>query len=101
MESLRAVLLKPWFNVEIMHQFRRKDFVPEPRVEVVMLRLHKRGPPLVSRKNRQLFRDFVVYGFTSWKPNMGQMLKGSEKRLKRQRQRLHKIHRTRISKSSQ
>jgi 23S rRNA (adenine-N6)-dimethyltransferase len=76
MESLRAVLLKPWFEVEIVHRFRRRDFVPEPRVEVVMLRLHKRGPPLVSRKNRQLFRDFVVYGFTTWKPSMGQILKG-------------------------
>lgn len=148
-ESLRAVLLKPWFDVEIVHRFRRRDFVPEPRVEVVMLRLHKRGPPLVSRKKRQLFRDFVVYGFTSWKPSVGQILKGiftrnqlrrinnvleinpnatptelsfeqwlklfesfrekgsreamgsikgSEKRLKRQQQRLHKIHRTRISK---
>jgi 16S rRNA A1518/A1519 N6-dimethyltransferase RsmA/KsgA/DIM1 with predicted DNA glycosylase/AP lyase activity len=67
-ETLRAVLLKPWFEVEIVHRFRRRDFVPEPRVDVVMLRLHKRGPPLVSLANRQLFCDFIVYGFTAWKP---------------------------------
>ncbi len=76
MESLRAVLLKPWFEVEVVHRFRRRDFVPEPRVEVVMLRLHKRGPPLVSRKNRQLFRDFIAYGFTTRKPSLEQILKG-------------------------
>ncbi len=68
--TLRAVLLKPWFEVESVHRFRRRDFVPEPRVDVIMLRLHKRRPPLVSRTNRQLFRDFVVYGFTAWEPNL-------------------------------
>jgi 23S rRNA (adenine-N6)-dimethyltransferase len=69
-EFLRAVLLKPWFEVEIMHRFRRRDFTPAPRVDVVMLRLHKRGPPLVSLTHRQLFRDFVVYGFTTWEPSL-------------------------------
>jgi len=36
-ESLYTVLLKPWFEVEMVHRFRRKDFVPEPGVDVVML----------------------------------------------------------------
>jgi 23S rRNA (adenine-N6)-dimethyltransferase len=74
-ETLRAVLLKPWFAVESVHRFRRRDFVLEPRVDMVMLRLHKRRPPLVSRKNRQLFRDFVVYGFTAWEPTVRHTLK--------------------------
>ena len=75
-ESLYTVLLKPWFDVELMHRFRRKDFVPEPRVDVVMLRLRKRGPPLVNRADRQCFRDFVVYGFTTWRPALGDILRG-------------------------
>lgn len=68
-ESLRSVLLKPWFELEIAHRFRRADFVPAPRVDVVMLRLRKRGPPLIHAADRQLFRDFVVYMFTHWQPN--------------------------------
>ncbi|HEY1389721.1 MAG TPA: 23S ribosomal RNA methyltransferase Erm [Ktedonobacterales bacterium] len=68
-ESLRSILLKPWFELEIVHRFRRSDFVPAPRVDVVMLRLRKRGPPLVSAADRQLFRDFVVYLFTHWQPH--------------------------------
>ena len=68
-ESLRSMLLKPWFDIKIVHRFRRADFVPTPRVDVVMLRLRKRGPPLVSRADRQLFRDFVVYMFTHWQPH--------------------------------
>lgn len=75
-ESLRSVLLKPWFEMEIVHRFRRKDFVPEPQVDVVMLRLRKRGPPLVYRADRQCFHDFVVYGFTTWRPTLGSILKG-------------------------
>ena len=46
--SLRSLLLKPWFSLEITHRFQRRDFTPAPRVDVVMLRLRKRGPPLVQ-----------------------------------------------------
>lgn len=73
--SLYAVLLKPWFELDIVHRFRRHDFVPEPRVDVVMLRLRKRGPPLVSQRNRQAFRDFVVYSFTAWRPTVSDTLR--------------------------
>lgn len=66
-ESLRTVLLKPWFEVEIVHRFRRSDFVPAPRVDVVMLRLRKRGPPLVSQHDRQSYRDFTTYAYTHWR----------------------------------
>lgn len=67
-ESLRTILLKPWFETDIVHRFHRWDFVPAPRVDVVMLRLRKRGPPLVNNTDRQDFRDFVVYTFTRWQP---------------------------------
>ena len=67
-ESLRTILLKPWFETEIVYRFQRSDFAPAPRVDVVMLRLRKRGPPLVSNADRQFFRDFVVYVFTHSQP---------------------------------
>ncbi|HEU5440892.1 MAG TPA: 23S ribosomal RNA methyltransferase Erm [Ktedonobacterales bacterium] len=72
--SLRATLLSPWFETEIVHRFRRTDFMPAPRVDVVMLRMRKRGPPLVSRRDEQCFRDFVVYVFTAWQPTIGTTL---------------------------
>ena len=67
-ESLRTILLKPWFETEIVHRFQRSDFAPAPRVDVVMLRLRKRGPPLVGEMDRPFFRNFVVYLFTHWQP---------------------------------
>jgi 23S rRNA (adenine-N6)-dimethyltransferase len=75
-ESLYAVLLKPWFAGSIVHSFRRENFAPDPRVDVVMLRLRKRGPPLISRADKQPFRDFVTYSFTAWRPTLASILKG-------------------------
>jgi 23S rRNA (adenine-N6)-dimethyltransferase len=75
-EYLYAVLLKPWFMLEITHHFRRSDFTPAPSVEVVMLRIQKRGPPLVAADERQLFRDFAVYGFTARRPTFERILRG-------------------------
>jgi 16S rRNA A1518/A1519 N6-dimethyltransferase RsmA/KsgA/DIM1 with predicted DNA glycosylase/AP lyase activity len=72
--SLRATLLAPWFEREIVYRFRRADFIPAPRVDVVMLRMRKRGPPLVSRRDEQCFRDLVVYSFTAWRPTIGSTL---------------------------
>jgi 23S rRNA (adenine-N6)-dimethyltransferase len=63
--TLVAVLLMPWFEASIVHRFRVTDFAPPPRVDVVMLRLHKRGPPFVRDEDRRLFRDFVVHLFTT------------------------------------
>ena len=74
-ESLYAVLMKPWFEPAIVYRFKRTDFAPPPNVDVVMLRLRKRGPPLVSGSDAPLFRDFVVYAFTAWHPSVGRTLK--------------------------
>jgi len=74
-DSLYAVLMKPWFELDVVHRFRRSDFVPAPRVDVVMLRLRKRGPPLIHGSERQMFRDFVVYGFTARQPCLASTFK--------------------------
>ena len=73
-ESLRSLLLKPWFEAAIVHRFERRDFMPAPRVDVVMLRLRKRGPPLVQHADRQYFRDFIVHCFTNWRSAQGSSL---------------------------
>lgn len=73
-ETLAAILLKPWFAPSVVYQFQRGDFTPAPRVDVVMLRLRKRGPPRVAPADRQLFRDFAVYLFTAWQPSLGHAL---------------------------
>jgi 23S rRNA (adenine-N6)-dimethyltransferase len=73
-ESLYAVLLKPWFEPGVTHRFRRADFLPAPRVDVVMLRLRKRGPPLIEPADAGLYRDFAVHAFTAWQPSLRRAL---------------------------
>jgi 23S rRNA (adenine-N6)-dimethyltransferase len=63
--TLVSVLLAPWFEATREHLFRRTDFTPAPRVEAVMLRLRKRGPPLVAAEHAQVFRNFVIQAFTN------------------------------------
>jgi len=68
--TLRAALLHPWFEPILVHCFRRTDFTPRPQVDVVMLRLRKRGPPLVLQRDAGLYRDFVTYCFTARCPSL-------------------------------
>lgn len=72
--TLASALLLPFFESTIVHRFRREDFVPAPGVDVVMLRLRKRGPPLLAKEHQQLYRDFVVTCFTTWRPSIGAAL---------------------------
>lgn len=63
--TLVSVLLAPWFDASIIHEFRRSDFTPVPSVDVVMLRLRKRGPSihtLLAGRHRQR-PEFVAHHF--------------------------------------
>jgi 23S rRNA (adenine-N6)-dimethyltransferase len=61
--TLVSALLEPWFEPTLVHRFDRADFAPPPRVDAVMLRLRKRGPPLVRSADAVMYRDFVVSVF--------------------------------------
>lgn len=73
--TLVATMMYPWFDTTVVHVFAPRDFVPIPRVEVVMLRLRKRGPPLVAPEHAQVYRDFVVEMFTARSRSVLQSLK--------------------------
>ncbi len=69
-QTLVSLLIQPWFDLSLSYRFRQHDFVPPPRIDVVLLRFSKRGPPLIPSEETQHYRDFVTYGFTAWKPSM-------------------------------
>lgn len=73
-QTLAALLIAPWFAVRIIHRFARTDFVPAPAVDVVMVRLHKRGPPLVPSRDAQLYRDFLAASFGTRRRDIGASL---------------------------
>lgn len=69
-ETQLSTLLMPWFETEVVYRFKRSDFSPIPAVDVVLLRLNKREKPLISKDSRSEYRDFVFYGFNSFKENL-------------------------------
>jgi 23S rRNA (adenine-N6)-dimethyltransferase len=69
--TLAALLIAPWFSLEVLHRFRRSDFSPAPSIDAVFVRLRKRGPPLVAEGEAQFYRDMVAACFTAWRPSVG------------------------------
>ncbi len=65
-----SILLKPWFDFENFHQFKKEDFFPRPNVDIIMLRIKKRDKPLVGYKQKSLYEDFVTYAFNQFKPDI-------------------------------
>lgn len=62
-ETLQALLLKPWWRVEIARRLKRSDFEPPPSVDCALLWMARRPRPLVEPSERDLYRDFVAAAF--------------------------------------
>ena len=74
-QSQASLLLKPWYDFHIVHQFHRSDFEPVPGVDVVLLDIQRREHPLVTSADAELYRRFVSYGFGRQRANLGKSYK--------------------------
>lgn len=63
-ESLRALLLKPNYEVEIICQLQRDDFHPRPSVDVVLFHMHKKDEPDILPERWRSYERFVTDGMT-------------------------------------
>lgn len=61
-ETLSSLLLKPWWDVRIVHRLRREDFHPAPSVDCVLLELRRRAAPDLSIKEFAPWQRFVRHG---------------------------------------
>jgi 23S rRNA (adenine-N6)-dimethyltransferase len=114
-----SVLLYPFFELQMIYDFQRRDFTPQPNVDVVLLGIKKRTKPLIEIEKRNAYQDFITYKFTrsktsklsfiDWLDLFGRFMdlpeakknriKGSFSKLLREQKKLDKIHRTRIDKN--
>jgi 23S rRNA (adenine-N6)-dimethyltransferase len=72
--SQLSVILYPWFEMSITHNFKKNDFSPKPKVDIVLLEIYKRKIPLIGGEKEKYF-DFVTYTFNQFKPNIGEGLR--------------------------
>ena len=61
--SLKSLLLKPFFFFEILHELKPKDFRPAPRVSSVLLRIKKHDTFFPGIHAREMYYDFISYAF--------------------------------------
>lgn len=71
-ESMMSISMKPWFDVTIEHEFRRRDFVPQPSVDSMLLRIQRRDTPAVPWQDRERFVHLVEAVFSAWQPTVEQ-----------------------------
>lgn len=69
-ETQFSVLAKPCFEFEIVYNFHRSDFTPEPRVETVLLKITRRGVPLVPKDQELQYKNFIKFAFNTWKKDL-------------------------------
>jgi 23S rRNA (adenine-N6)-dimethyltransferase len=69
-ETQFSILAKPLFEFRILRELRRTDFEPVPKVDSVLLQIKKRPVALVRREDACLYRNFVRYGFGTWKRSL-------------------------------
>lgn len=65
-----SILLKAQYAIDIVRTIPRTAFRPMPAVAAALLHFRIKERPEISSSYRQLFRDFVVYGFNQWTPNL-------------------------------
>ncbi len=58
----------PWFNFEICYYFSRRDFIPNPSMDCVMLRITKKTAPLISIEEKQHYQKLIEYMFINGRP---------------------------------
>jgi 23S rRNA (adenine-N6)-dimethyltransferase len=61
--SAISLALQPWFDFEVATPFDRRDFVPAPSVEVAVLRVIRRQPPLLPETDRSSWGAFIRHAF--------------------------------------
>lgn len=66
-ETMRSLILKPLFELKIIHYFRKTDFKPVPGVDSVLLHIGKKAGPDLGPRDYMMYKDFVAYCFTQGK----------------------------------
>ncbi len=75
-ETLVSVLAKPWFEFRVALALRRRDFVPPPRTDCVLLTARLRSQPLVTAPEAGGWEDFVRQGFARGRASVRRNLAG-------------------------
>ena len=60
--TLQSLLLKPFFNLNIVYHFQREDFHPMPRINAVLLHISQKTGPDLLWSEQKAYCNFVSRG---------------------------------------
>lgn len=69
-ENLFSLLAKPRFDIRIVCEIHRTDFVPVPGVGSALLHIQTRPQPCIRNEEYFLYSRFVRFGFGRWKKDL-------------------------------
>ncbi len=75
LETQSSILVKPFYDVEILGDIDRTSFTKKPQVNIVFTHFSLKKEFLIDQSFYQNFRDFVIYGFNQWQPNIQKSFK--------------------------
>lgn len=70
-----AILLAPFYDIQILGDIDRTSFTPKPQVDIVFTKFSLKEDTVIDQDIYQQFRDFVIFGFNQWKPNIFEIYK--------------------------
>ncbi|MEZ4357237.1 MAG: 23S ribosomal RNA methyltransferase Erm [Eubacteriales bacterium] len=62
-ETLKSLMLKPLFDLDIVYYFLRDDFHPKPGVDIVLFHLKKKTQPDILPAQWRDYRHFITNAF--------------------------------------
>lgn len=68
--SQASILLQPFYDMGVVINIDKRKFAPIPNVSAVLAKFARRLNPLIDPKLRELYRDFVIYGYNQWQPTI-------------------------------
>jgi 23S rRNA (adenine-N6)-dimethyltransferase len=61
LQTLKSLLISPWYEIDLRHKFARSDFIPHPSVDTALFTFTKRSNPLIHAAHAHLYQDFLAY----------------------------------------
>lgn len=66
-ETMSSILAKPWYEIKILGEIDRTNFLFKPQVKIVFTKFKKRDKAFIKDEDKRDFWDFITYGFSQWK----------------------------------
>lgn len=74
-ETQSSILAKIFYDIKILGDIDRTAFTPKPQVKISFIKFTLKSQETIDQEAYQQFRDFVIYGFNQWKPNIFEIYK--------------------------